>query len=499
MEWQVLEGDCLELMAGMEPGTVDAVVTDPPYGLAFMGKEWDHAVPGEEYWSAAFEVAKPGAHLLAFGGTRLFHHMTVAIEGAGWEIRDCMMWLYGSGFPKSLDVSKAIDKMDAAEAQAARRYRFTEWVRSTGVTARQIDAATGTNMGGHYTTSASQPAIMTREHLEMCRHLFGDVPAWVEQECDKRSVESRNFAARPVVGTRVAGIVPDPSQGPRHTVGGHSRQFNVTMPSDPAARQWQGWGTALKPAWEPIILARKPFKGTVAANVLEHGTGAVNVDGCRVGNEGGTRMANKEGAMRRPGSSFECGSWGETKLDAGRWPANLILDEAAGAMLDEQAGNRPSGSRKPGVRKSSDNWSGRFSGDGGPPIESSCGGASRFFYCPKASKADRDSGLDGFATKPTHRFGASIGEGKDPHAPSTDRNNHPTVKPHELMRYLCRLITPPGGTVLDPFCGSGSTGKAAVAEGFNFIGCELDPDYCNIARERIAHADAQHAETLASA
>jgi site-specific DNA-methyltransferase (adenine-specific) len=184
--------------------------------------------------------------------------------------------MYGSGFPKSHDIGKAIDKMDATTEQQARRYRFTEWVRSTGVTARQIDDATGTRMGGHYLTDQSQPAIMTREHLEQCRHLLGDVPAWVEAEADIRSVESRNYAAREVVGAGVSGTTAIWSEG-------GMGDFDITAPATPEAATWDGWGTALKPAWEPITLCRKPIRGTVAANVLTHGTGAINVDACRVG------------------------------------------------------------------------------------------------------------------------------------------------------------------------------------------------------------------------
>jgi site-specific DNA-methyltransferase (adenine-specific) len=299
-------------------------------------------------------------------------------------------WVYGSGFPKSLDVSKAIDKRDAAEEQQARRYRFTEWVRSTGITSKQIDEATGTNMGGHYTTAASQPAIMTREHLEACRHLLGEVPEWVEKEADIRSVESKNFAEREVVGKRVGVDTTKQSiacavsaQGLEQST---KHEFNITAPATDAAKQWQGWGTALKPALEPITVARKPLVGTVAENVLQHGTGAINVDGGRV--------------------------------EGGRWPANFIHDgsEEATDLLKDSA---------------------------------------RFFYCAKASKADR-------------------GE-----------NHHPTVKPTDLMRYLCRLVTPPNGIVLDPFNGSGSTGCAAVLEGFQYIGIEREAEYIAISEKRI--------------
>jgi DNA modification methylase len=390
MTHQLHHGDCLEVLRSMPDCSVDSIVTDPPYGLSFMGKKWDYDVPSVDVWVECLRVLKPGGHLLAFAGTRTQHRMAVRIEDAGFEIRDMIAWVYGSGFPKSLDVSKAIDKRDAAEEQQARRYRFTEWVRSTGITSKQIDEATGTNMGGHYTTAASQPAIMTREHLEACRHLLGEVPEWVEKEADIRSVESKNFAEREVVGKRVGVDTTKQSiacavsaQGLEQST---KHEFNITAPATDAAKQWQGWGTALKPALEPITVARKPLVGTVAENVLQHGTGAINVDGGRV--------------------------------EGGRWPANFIHDgsEEATDLLKDSA---------------------------------------RFFYCAKASKADR-------------------GE-----------NHHPTVKPTDLMRYLCRLVTPPNGIVLDPFNGSGSTGCAAVLEGFQYIGIEREAEYIAISEKRI--------------
>jgi site-specific DNA-methyltransferase (adenine-specific) len=400
---KLLHGDCLERLRELQDCSVDACVTDPPYGLSFMGKAWDYDVPQAAVWREVLRVLKPGGHLLAFAGTRTQHRMAVQIEDAGFEIRDLIAWVYGSGFPKSLDVSKAIDKLDAKEDQELRRLRFTAWVRGTGVISREINEATGTNMGGHYTTAASQPAIMTREHLEACRHLLGDVPEWVECEADIRSIESQNFKAREVVGEKTSGL----SAGSGNTVGkftdsrNERGMVNITAPATPGAWQWAGWGTTLKPALEPITVARKPLGGTVAENVLRHGTGAINVDGCRVGDSNG------------------------------RWPANLIHDgsDAPCELLND---------------------------------------AARFFYCAKASKADREPG-----------------------------NSHPTVKPTDLMRYLCRLVTPPAGVVLDPFMGSGSTGKAAVLEGFRFIGIEREAEYLEIARGRIQAPAAVQEELFA--
>lgn len=332
MSFDLYHGDCLEVLKTIPENSIDSIVTDPPYGLSFMGKKWDYDVPSVEIWAECLRVLKPGGHLLAFAGTRTQHRMAVRIEDAGFEIRDMIAWVYGSGFPKSLDVSKAIDKMDAAEEQERRRLTFTAWVRSQGVTSRQIDEATGTNMGGHYTTAASQPAIMTREHLEACRHLFREVPQWVEQEADIRSVESRNMASREVLGRSENGIAGGSGKhAGQDAAYGFGAAFDITVPATEAGRQWQGWGTALKPALEPITVARKPLVGTVASNVLEHGTGALNIDGCRVHSHDSEGYAytvqrmmpgagqNATGKTHQEGVEFQ----GQTK--DGRWPANLIL------------------------------------------------------------------------------------------------------------------------------------------------------------------------------
>jgi DNA modification methylase len=503
MSWNIRHGDCREVMRTLDPESVDSIVSDPPYGLSFMGKGWDSFKEGDiamrrnpqmdavntgasrqggrqracvdyqkrqardmlafqEAMNAVFleaiRVAKPGAHLLAFGGTRTYHRLACAIEDAGWEIRDCAMWVYGSGFPKSHDVSKAIDKMDASEEQERRRLRFTAWVRSTGVTSRQIDEATGTNMGGHYTTAASQPAVMTREHLESCRHLLGDVPEWVEREADIRSVESRNMAERKIVGPTRKGAQNE-STG---KYGAWGDGITPTAPATDAAKQWSGWGTALKPAYEPIIVARKPLCGTVAENVLEHGTGGINVDGCRVGTEAWSRKAT--GNSTPYGSETTWNTSATPDIDrsgVGRWPANLIhdgSDEVVG-LFPERDGAVSNGSK--GTTGSNGIYNEGWGAVKQKPGRADSGSAARFFYCAKASKADRDAD-----------------------------NKHPTVKPTALMRYLCRLVTPPGGVVLDPFTGSGSTGKAAILEGFRFIGIEREAEYVEIAKARIGAAEA---------
>jgi len=429
---EIHNGDCLQVLRTLPDCSVDACVTDPPYGLAFMGKRWDYDVPSSEVWQEVLRVLKPGGHLLAFAGTRTQHRMAVRIEDAGFEIRDMLAWVYGSGFPKSLDVSKAIDSQDAVKEQQQRRYRFTAWVRSTGVTSKQIDDATGTNMGGHYTTAASQPAIMTREHLEACRHLFQSIPQWVEAEADIRSIESQTLKSREVVGQKI-GTHSKHGSGVGGMAVGVSQvkiAHDITAPATEAAKQWAGWGTALKPALEPITVARAPLSGTVAENVLQHGTGALNVDGCRVATD-----ENPSGARRASSPPIrESGTWANDRPPEafakvrpgealGRFPANLIHD-------------------------GSDEVVGLFPEDDGES-------AARFFYCAKADAAERRN------------------------------SKHPTVKPVALMRYLVRLVCPAGGVVLDPFAGSGTTIEAARLEHCRAIGIEREAEYCADILERL--------------
>lgn len=405
-------GDCLDILRTMPDNSVDAVVTDPPYGLSFMGKRWDYDVPSQDIWSECLRVLKPGGHLLAFAGTRTQHRMAVRIEDAGFEIRDMIAWVYGSGFPKSLDVSKAIDKMAGVE-----------------------------------------------------REVVGHEVNWGNSRADQGKAAYGDYA------------------------GG----WNITAPATPAAKQWHGWGTALKPALEPITVARKPLIGTVAENVLTWGTGGVNVDGCRVGTS--DDCARKPSFVHDTAAGFGKGAeMGGRGHDAGRWPANLIHDGS-----DEVVGLFPESKSTGGATpaKSSPNcygkWnSGKLGANAGGLGDS--GSAARFFYCAKASKRDRDEGCEGMeAKRESDRIKDDGVGGDNPRNRSNNlrTNHHPTVKPTDLMRYLCRLVTPPDGTVLDPFMGSGSTGKAAVLEGFNFIGIEREAEYLEIARARITHAQEQ--------
>jgi site-specific DNA-methyltransferase (adenine-specific) len=435
---QIIHGDCFDVLKNIPDNSIDLILTDPPYGLSFMGKDWDHGVPGVQFWIEALRVAKPGAHLFAFGGTRTFHRLAVAIEDAGWEIRDTIMWVYGSGFPKSHDVSKAIDKCNG---ETGRLHKFTDWMRTTGLTARQLDQITDTNMGGHYLTAASQPAIPTAALWDMVRPHCGEVPAWVDE------IVQRIEAEREVVGKSISGKTAIWQEQ------GGMGDFNITAPATPEAKQWQGWGTALKPAWEPIIVARKPLAGTVAENVLQWGTGGINIDGCRVGTNDG---------LERPygGENKVYGSYGMERGtrtgDAltGRWPANFIHDgsEEVVGLFPQTAASKSGG--KAG-------WQDQYVGGPYKLIErtgydEAPGSAARFFYCAKASKSER-------------------GEG----------NIHPTVKPLALMKYLTTLGLPPSGTVLDPFCGSGTTALACKELGRNYICIEKELEYYRIACNRL--------------
>jgi DNA modification methylase len=491
-------GDCLEVLRGMEADSVDAVVTDPPYGLSFMGKGWDYDVPTEDVWRECLRVLKPGGHLLAFAGTRTQHRMAVRIEDAGFEIRDMIAWVYGSGFPKSLDVSKAIDKGHGENR--ARQLRFTAWMRSTGVTAEQINAATGSRMASHYLTDKEQPAIATADMFDKLRPHLPEVPEEIERlVCERTGLEWTAYKQRDVVGVKIMNDTTKARagfSGSTHSpdYDGSKRPVNITAPATDAARQWDGWGTALKPALEPITVARKPLVGTVAANVLRHGTGAINVDGCRVAGvvPSTTHGANALGCMNDDGLEPSLTGQRFDPHPAGRWPANLIHDGS-----DEVVGlfpNTTSGSRKAGrhVVAGGQGRYGEFAEGDLPEVIGDSGSAARFFYCAKASKADRDEGLDAGSHRAAgvgdERPSGSSEERRGKKAVQPRANIHPTVKPTALMRYLCRLVTPPNGIVLDPFMGSGSTGKAAILEGFRFVGIEREADYIEIARARIEAA-----------
>jgi DNA modification methylase len=413
-------GNCLDTLKTLPDSSVDSVVTDSPYGLKFMGKKWDADVPSEEIWREVLRVLKPGGHLLSFFGTRTYHRGVVRIEDAGFEIRDQLAWIYGSGFPKSHDVSKGIDKAAGAKRE---------------VVGLKVFANGQTYQGGELSGRAGMMS-----------------------------------EGKP--------------RGPALE----------TAPSTPEAKQWQGFGTALKPAQEPIVLARKPLIGTVAQNYLEHGVGGLNIDASRIDGvptyfPKPGEYPNSNGVYPRTSSTREA-----VPSHLGRWPANVLFDEHAASVLDEQSGTLKSG--KPSGVKTSKGFEGGFGNGIAVTGFGDSGGASRFFYCAKASKRERNAGLEGM---PLVTARSGIGGGQVPvddqgnernRFEVTQANHHPTVKPIALMRYLIKLITPPGGIVLDPFMGSGSTGVAAKSLGFRFIGCELSEEYLAIATKRIEHHEA---------
>jgi len=488
----IVTGDCLDVLRTVPDASIDAVVTDPPYGLSkepdalevlrhwlagddyqhkgsgFMGKSWDSFVPGPSIWREVLRVLKPGGHACVFAGSRTVDLMGLALRIAGFEIRDQLQWLYGTGFPKSLDVSKAIDKQGSAiEHLEAVQAHIIAWRDARGLTNKDLNEAigsstSGSGMAAHWTRrEGTQRQIPSKTQWEKLR----DVLRWEPCGLDQMYAAIKDGADRPTVGQYRAacdpfGQNPDAAPGPS------------TAPATDDAKRWGGWGTALKPAHEPIILARKPLSGTVAGTVLEHGTGALNIDGCRIGTAGG------------------------------RWPANVILDLAAGQLLDQQSGERPGQQGRVSGGEPSQASTGVVTGERGRVASKAprgdTGGASRFFYTAKASRSEREAGLEHMRKASAGELTGGRKEGSDglknPRAgagrTSSGRANvHPTVKPINLMRWLVRLVAPPGGVVLDPFAGSGSTGCAAVQEPTcgAFVGIELSEEYAEIARARIEH------------
>lgn len=416
----IYHGECLDVMQEMEDNSIDTIITDPPYALEFMGKGWDKVLPPVEIWIEALRVAKPGAMLMAFGGTRTYHRLVCSIEDAGWEIRDCVMWVYGSGFPKSHDISKAIDKAAGAERKVIGQY----------------DSRNGYDGG-----------------------------------------------QRKSKGTYEKHITGEKTYGP----------VDATTPATKSAKLWDGYGTALKPAWEPIVLAMKPLDGTFAQNALKWGVAGLWIDGGRIGT-GQDRTAGGRGS-----ESTTFLSPSEPKRyerpTGGRWPANLIHDGSEEVLGEfAKAGDRKAGSALSGKEPSRTGGPGTVAyGEFKERREwesyKDSGSAARFFYCAKASKAERAKGCESLPKK----IGGMRSENSGQHItrrngddPEPVHNNHPTVKPVSLMRYLCRLTRmPDGGIIFDPFMGSGTTGIAAKLEGRRFIGIDRKQEYCEIARNRI--------------
>jgi len=371
--YKLYQGNMLDMLEVIETNSIDSIITDPPYELNFMGKGWDNSGIAFQpsTWTKCYEVLKPGGYLLAFGGTRTFHRIACAIEDAGFEIRDTIMWLYGAGFPKSMNIGLAIDKKNGVDNRTGN-------IKTDG-------KATDSNSGCYNMNNGKD--TMKKEYEERI-----------------------------------------------------------------AQNEWQGWGTALKPSFEPIIVARKPFKGSLVDNVIEYGVGGINIDECRVGNE--EMKAQVSGKTSRAFQSEKTTTAGGKGIDhIGRFPANTIL------TYDET----PSDERL------------------------------RYFYCAKASKKDRDEGLDNQQEQKVNDGRQTPIDNPFQRGETPRKNTHPTVKPTELMQYLIRLVTPNGGTILDPFNGSGSTGKAAMYENkerhknYKYVGIELTEEYLPIAKARIEY------------
>ena len=449
----IIHGDCLEELKKLEDNSVDAVITDPPYGLSntkpqqvadvlkawvtgdtvsvpakrggFMGKDWDSFVPPPAVWEECMRVLKPGGHMAVFAGARTQDLMGLSIRLAGFEIRDTLGWIYGSGFPKSMDIGKAIDKRPGVHHHREFATHLKEKREAAGLSRQDVsERVVGTRSG----------ACWNWEHHQFPRY------EWWPALRDLLGLDGKKWgpiiaeADREVVGKHKSGLHTGPSG-----VGGHGEGGAVTAPATSEAKQWDGWGTALKPAIEPIILARKPLDGTVAGNVLAHGVGGLNIDACRV-----------PSAEPAP---------------AGRFPANVLLDEHAAKEMDKQSGVLKSGGGNKGPRSSS--WFTSNSPNVDDVRNPDSGGASRFFpvfkYQAKAPKKERP-----------------VIERED-----GTKIQHPTVKPLALLEWLVSLIVPPGGVVLDPFAGSGTTLQAAINKGFTPIGIEQDADYIKLINKRL--------------
>ena len=514
-EVDIRHGDCLTVLRTLPDNSVDSVVTDPPYGLSntkpaqvadvlaawvtgnteavpttkggFMGKDWDSFVPPPAVWQECLRVLKPGGHMAVFAGARTQDLMGLSIRLAGFEIRDTLGWVYGSGFPKSMDVSKAIDKVRAEDREP--RVAVTSWVADEcarlGWSRSRLCKAFGVKNQPIQSWTERNPdyaVIPTWENWQRLKALvgFGDVmDAEVWRLNGRKGKPGEAWGKREVVGSSTNGIAGGTGEHAGEAGAyGFRKEFNITTSASDAAKRWSGWGTALKPAIEPIILARKPLDGTVAQNVLAHGVGGLNIDASRVGMSDADRAVvdNRSGSYNdEAGSSYRIGEReGKfTSAPAGRFPANVLLDEHAAKEMDRQSGVLKSGGFSGTIQQARRNQTSK--GDERARVredrEPDSGGASRFFpvfrYQPKAPKKERPVIVREDGTKV----------------------QHPTVKPLELMSWLVTLTTPPGGTVLDPFAGTGTTLQAARNKGFHAIGIEQDADYIQLIETRLGTVD----------
>lgn len=498
--YKLYKGNMLDMLDFIEPKSIDSIVTDPPYELNFMSKNWDNSGIAfqKDTWSKCYEVLKPGGYLLAFGGTRTFHRIACAIEDAGFEIRDTIMWLYGSGFPKSMDISKQIDKKGGNDYSKQFAIDLKQARESRNLTMKYCDdkyCNGSTNWSWYEGRKDGCRVPDYNTYLEIIKE-------FPELEKYRELIKE---AEREVIGKGTAGL----SRGWIANFKG-TEEYDITAPSTDLAKQWQGWGTALKPSYEPIIVARKPVEGTVAKNCLKYGVGGINIDECRVDYKGETpNIGGRANHTRGEGYGFK--ALGEDCIanTTGRFPANTILtyDDTD---FEEVCGGFPNTKGNGNIRHNKNDGKGYncYSNYGNCDTKGyeDSGSASRYFYCAKASKKDRDEGLEDFDIKGAKELlnreensdGASW-NGKYSSgnayagAGCPKKNTHPTVKPTELMQYLVRLVSPNGATILDPFNGSGSTGKAVMYENkehnknYKYIGIELTEEYLPIAKARIEY------------
>lgn len=489
-QYTILNQSCLDAMDSMEENSIDAIVTDPPYEIGFMGKKWDNTgiAFSVETWQKALRVLKPGGYLLAFNHSRTFHRMMVAIEDAGFELRDTIMYLYGSGFPKSHNISKAIDKKGGNPLIVKEIAEALKLAREEKGLSKSYCDEMFCNLSTNWSWYEGRNGVARIPNEETFNKICELFPSLNKYKEDIKELQT-------IIGSKMqTNGVPLPNQ-----TGRKQQEFDITTPTSDLAKQWKGYGTALKPAFEPIVMARKPFKTTVAENILKYGVGGINIDECRIGNE---EIKTSVGAGF--GGSFEGGTKERIEsISQGRFPANIIHNGNEETISGFP--NTKSGDSNGFVGKDTNKIFGKYQNNiiNKDNIYADEGSASRYFYTAKASVKDRDEGLDDFETKAYGQSGGaqqSIREGKDEYIQENHiglnkikhrKNIHPTVKPTDLMQYLIRLVAPKGAIILDPFMGSGSTGKAAMIENternanYHFIGIDLEKEYCDIAKARI--------------
>jgi DNA modification methylase len=519
--YQIRNGDVLAVLRELPDNEFDALMCDPPYGISFMSRKWDYDVPSVDVWREALRVLKPGAPLVAFGGSRTYHRMAVGIEDAGFELRDCLMWLYSKGFPKSLNfgcrcgepkTQHNVRSVQAADLQAPEHTSNQPGQVLQPSVPQPRAPVQGVEGSAAGVPGTGQSGLEGRGHVPQGEgELRGGEVRALPDGPDVHGTEGRlrdgasaghGETARPAVGAHGSGAPqgPQPPEQRARESGAVPRQRHAQASGSRCEAcggvvGWSGYGTALKPAFEPIVLARKPLEGTVAANIAKWGVGGLAIDACRIG-AAGEKLVRPQGQPVNAMGSRTPGS-GRTEEPDGRWPANLLLDEDAAAVLDAEVGTLTSGSRAAGVRKGM-GFHGA-SGDGGPAISSSSGGPSRFFYTSKVSTREREAGCEHLPK----RSSAAMTERSEDDAPGTKharagaggstggaRNHHPTLKPLSLTQWLARLILPPtpGSQLLVPYSGAGSEMIGALLAGWPAVfGIEGEAEYVQIAEARIAH------------